>query len=145
MKVWAICVWISTKTKRAGAINNEINGRCESWWLLLDVIRSSTESLSIDYGGRTKEGWQTGHLEPARADASPSRSTAKGDEKVFTHKGKAQKTIPWCAVWNGLSKPTGDVGQQGNDNLWGKGSQFGLGIQRLFSVSYSLWMKCLCG
>jgi len=64
---------------------------CFEWpWRTPRCNRSSAESLSIDYGGRTKRGWQTGHLVPARANASPSRSTAKGDEKV-SHKTYTQE------------------------------------------------------
>ena len=54
--------------------------------------------------------------EPARADASPSRSTAKGDEKV-SHKTYTQEEYKYLIRYTlGLSKPTDNVGQQAKDN-----------------------------
>jgi len=56
-------------------MENQKNKVENSWFFLREnqyawrtpcVIRSSTESLSIDYGGRTKEGWQTDTQESAR-------------------------------------------------------------------------------
>ena len=98
---------------------------CFEWpWRTPICIRSSTESLSIDYGGRTKRGWQTGHIEPARANASPSRSTAKGDEKV-SHKTYTQEEYKYLIRYTlGLSKPTGNVGQHAKNNSEGDWSQF---------------------
>ena len=83
---------------------------------LLYALEVLPKSLSIDYGGRTKRGWQTGHIEPARANASPSRSTAKGDEKV-SHKTYTQEEYKYLIRYTlGLSKPTDDVGQPAKNN-----------------------------
>ena len=62
---------------------------------------------------------QTGHIEPARANASPSRSTAKGDEKV-SHKTYTQEEYKYLIRYTlGLSKPTGNVGQHAKNNSEG--------------------------
>ena len=62
--------------------------------------------------------------EPARADASPSRSTAKGDEKV-SHKTYTQEEYKYLIRYTlGLSKPTDNVGQHAKNNGEGKLSQF---------------------
>jgi hypothetical protein len=53
-----------------------------------------------------RKGLQTGHIEPARANASPSRSTAEGAREL-TPKEK----ISLVHLGNGLSKPTDNVGQ----------------------------------
>ena len=91
---------------------------------LLYALEVLPKSLSIDYGGRTKRGWQTGHIEPARANASPSRSTAKGDEKV-SHKTYTQEEYKYLIRYTlGLSKPTDNVGQHAKNNGEGKLSQF---------------------
>ena len=98
-------------------------------------LRSSTESLSIDYGGRTKRGWQTGHIEPARANASPSRSTAKGDEKV-SHKTYTQEEYKYLIRYTlGLSKPTDNVGQHAKDKAERDLSQFRWLGTRLVCIS----------
>ena len=92
--------------------------KTESWRLLLYVLRSST-NLLLNNGGRTKRGQQTGHTEPARADASPSRSTAKGDEKV-SHKTYTQEEYKYLIRYTlGLSKPTDNVGQHAKNNSEG--------------------------
>jgi len=105
------------------------------WWTPI-CIRSSTKSLSIDYGGRTKRGWQTGHIEPARANASPSRSTAKGDEKV-SHKTYTQEEYKYLIRYTlGLSKPTDNVGQHAKNNSGG-----GLkSIQMVMDMAYFVFL-----
>ena len=140
------------KTRRINPINrlvksqlfeiefSTVRGRFEwPWWTPI-CIRSSTESLSIDYGGRTKRGWQTGHIEPARANASPSRSTAKGDEKV-SHKTYTQEEYKYLIRYTlGLSKPTDNVGQHAKNNGEGDWSQFrwlGIGLVLYFYIFIS--------
>jgi len=51
-------------------------------------IGSSAKALIKNYGGRTKEGWQTGTT-PAHPRVSLSRPTATGGNEELTH-----RTIP---------------------------------------------------
>ena len=85
-------------------------------------------------------GWQTGHIEPARANASPSRSTAKGDEKV-SHKTYTQEEYKYLIRYTlGLSKPTDNVGQHAKNNGEVDLSQFGHMKIACFIFLYIYWL-----